>query len=653
MRRLQCRGRAVLLGLRRSAGLGPRDAHAQDGHDPLQRSGRLHRPRRAPRPGVAARGHGPLLHRDAGRHRPPRRARGEVHRRRDHGRLRRSSPARGRRASRRAVCPGDARGAHGPQPRAGVRLGGDAARALWALDRRGGVRARRRASVLRPRRRRQRRPAARVRGTRRRGAHQPPDGAAAGRHRPPAAARSADPQGQVRARPRLASGGAAAGRRGGRQRAAGAHGGTRPRSWTPCARRWPTCRPSGAAVWSPSSDPRASASRAWCAASSPTPRRRPPPPSVAASPTARASPSGRWPRSSSSSPDAPTSPRSPPSSATTRRHDGPPRGLRSRSGSHPAPRRSRRSSWRCAALLEAAARRRPLVVVVEDIHWAEPTLLDVLEHVASHAHDVAAAPGLPGASRAADRPPSSPAADTVRLAPLSERESEHLLEQLDPTVARDADERARLLAAAEGNPFFLEQMVAMRQETGSPASTPATIQAVLAARIDALTHMERAVIDCAAIEGRQFHRGVVAELLAAPDRRFARAGARLARPARPHPPRTPGPARRGGVPLLAHPDPRGGLHAPPQGPARRPARALRPPARGTGRRRPRPRRDHRLPLRAGLPVLDRSAAGAGVRPSPSGPRRRPPSGRRRPRCARTRRRAGGRQPPPARRQAVR
>ena len=143
--------------------------------------------------------------------------------------------------------------------------------------------------------------------------------------------------------------GAAAGRRGGRQRAARRAWWDATGSWTPCARRWPTCRPSGAAVWSPFSDPRASASPAWCAASSPTPRRRPPPPSVAASPTARASPSGRWPRSSSSSPDGPTSPRSPPSSATTRRRDGPPRGLRSRSGSHPAPRRSRRSSWRCAA----------------------------------------------------------------------------------------------------------------------------------------------------------------------------------------------------------------------------------------------------------------------------------------------------------------
>jgi class 3 adenylate cyclase/tetratricopeptide (TPR) repeat protein len=169
-------------------------------------------------------------------------------------------------------------------------------------------------------------------------------------------------------------------------------------------------------------------------------------------------------------------------------------------------------------LLEAAARRRPLVLVVEDVHWAEPTLLDVLEHVASHAQDVPLLVVCLARPELLKRPPSSPATDILRLAPLSERESERLLDQLDPAVARDPGERARLLAAAEGNPFFLEQMVAMRQETGSPATTPATIQAVLAARIDALARAERAVIDCAAIEGRQFHRGLVAELLEASER---------------------------------------------------------------------------------------------------------------------------------------
>jgi class 3 adenylate cyclase/tetratricopeptide (TPR) repeat protein len=166
-------------------------------------------------------------------------------------------------------------------------------------------------------------------------------------------------------------------------------------------------------------------------------------------------------------------------------------------------------------LLEAAARRRPVVVVVEDIQWAEPTLLGVLEHVASYAHDVPLLLVCLARPELLKRRPAWPVAHTVRLGPLSEPASERLLEQLDPVVAVNADERARLLAAAEGNPFFLEQLVAMRQETGSIAAIPATIQAILAARADALGETERAVIDCAAIEGRQFHRGVVAELLAA------------------------------------------------------------------------------------------------------------------------------------------
>jgi class 3 adenylate cyclase/tetratricopeptide (TPR) repeat protein len=165
-------------------------------------------------------------------------------------------------------------------------------------------------------------------------------------------------------------------------------------------------------------------------------------------------------------------------------------------------------------LLEAAARRRTVVVVVEDIQWAEPTLLGVLEHVASYARDVPLLLVCLARPELVNRRPGWPVAHTVRLGPLSESASGRLLEQLDPVMAVDADERARLLAAAEGNPFFLEQLVAMRQETGSIAAIPASIQAILAARADALGETDRAVIDCAAVEGRQFHRGVVAELLA-------------------------------------------------------------------------------------------------------------------------------------------
>ena len=128
-----------------------------------------------------------------------------------------------------------------------------------------------------------------------------------------------------------------------------------------------------------------------------------------------------WPlaESSSSSPDGPTSPRSPPSSATTRRHDGPPRGLRSRSGSHRR-RADRGDPAGVAPAPGGSGTAAPALLVVEDIHWAEPTLLDVLEHVASPRAGRPAVPGLPGAPRAADPPTRSPVADTVRLAPLSE-----------------------------------------------------------------------------------------------------------------------------------------------------------------------------------------------------------------------------------------
>jgi class 3 adenylate cyclase/tetratricopeptide (TPR) repeat protein len=165
-------------------------------------------------------------------------------------------------------------------------------------------------------------------------------------------------------------------------------------------------------------------------------------------------------------------------------------------------------------LFEFAARRRPVVVVVEDIQWAEPTMLAVLEHIAAYAQDVPLLLLCLARTELLKRRPAWPVEHTVRLGPLSEPASERLLEQLDPVMAVDADERGRLLAAAEGNPFFLEQLVAMRQETGSIAAIPPTIQAILAARADALGATERAVIDCAAIEGRQFHRGIVAELLA-------------------------------------------------------------------------------------------------------------------------------------------
>ena len=104
----------------------------------------------------------------------------------------------------------------------------------------------------------------------------------------------------------------------------------------------------------------------------------------------------------------------------------------------------------------------------------------------------------------------------VTLEPLDDTAAATLLAELAAGSPAAAVDGQRLLATAEGNPFFLEQMVAMLDEpAGLSAGLPPTIQALLAARIDALPSPERAVLDRAAIEGGTFHTGAVARLLPA------------------------------------------------------------------------------------------------------------------------------------------
>jgi class 3 adenylate cyclase/tetratricopeptide (TPR) repeat protein len=175
--------------------------------------------------------------------------------------------------------------------------------------------------------------------------------------------------------------------------------------------------------------------------------------------------------------------------------------------------------WAVRRMFEIAARRRPLVVLVDDVHWAEPSLLDLLEHVVRFAADVPLLVVCLARPELLDRRPEwrdlGGRSRMLALGPLGGSEAAALLAELTADGTVPAGDRARLLAVAEGNPFFLEQLVAMLAERGSAAQaeTPASVQALLAARIDALPPGERAVIDCAAVEGRRFHRTALAELL--------------------------------------------------------------------------------------------------------------------------------------------
>lgn len=146
------------------------------------------------------------------------------------------------------------------------------------------------------------------------------------------------------------------------------------------------------------------------------------------------------------------------------------------------------TAWAVRRLLEALARKRPLIAVFEDLHWAEPSLLDLLEYVAESSS------GFPILLLCSARP------ELLEHRPGWADTPNHRLIDLEPLLAADASELAAQLAAekirepalarivqrAEGNPLFLEQLVAVQQEYGHATTLPPSIRAVLAARIDAL-----------------------------------------------------------------------------------------------------------------------------------------------------------------------
>ena len=187
--------------------------------------------------------------------------------------------------------------------------------------------------------------------------------------------------------------------------------------------------------------------------------------------------------------------------------------------------------WAVRKLLEAQAGEQPLVLVFDDLQWAQPTFLDLLEHIADWSRD---APilliCLARPEFLDDRPGWGGGkfnATSVLLEPLSDEDSAELVLNLLGRAGLAEDVRARITDAAEGNPLFVEEMLAMLIDDGllqrsngdwvpagdfESVAVPPTIQALLAARLDRLGSNERAVIERASVEGKVFHRGGVVEL---------------------------------------------------------------------------------------------------------------------------------------------
>jgi len=170
--------------------------------------------------------------------------------------------------------------------------------------------------------------------------------------------------------------------------------------------------------------------------------------------------------------------------------------------------------WAVRKLVEALGSRDPLVLVFEDIHWAEPTLLDLIEHLTESVRRtpllvvclarpelLEARPGWGGGKLNAV---------SVLLQALSGADSSKLMHRLPASAQMPPRALARIADLSGGNPLFLEQMLAMVAEQGGAAeeiSVPPAIQALLSARLDGLTGVERRLLECASVQGEVFHLG--------------------------------------------------------------------------------------------------------------------------------------------------
>ena len=187
--------------------------------------------------------------------------------------------------------------------------------------------------------------------------------------------------------------------------------------------------------------------------------------------------------------------------------------------------------WAVRKLLEHVAHDRPVVVVFDDIHWGEPTFLDLVEHLADWTREAALLLVCVARPELLEIRPEWGGgklnATSILLEPLDGAAASSLVDNLLGQSEIPLFARARILEAAEGNPLFVEEMLGMLIDDGllrfdggvwravedlADVTVPPTIQLLLAARLDRLDAEERAVIERGAIEGKVFHTGAVTTL---------------------------------------------------------------------------------------------------------------------------------------------
>ncbi len=171
------------------------------------------------------------------------------------------------------------------------------------------------------------------------------------------------------------------------------------------------------------------------------------------------------------------------------------------------------AAWR--RFFEAMAEQRPLVLVFEDVQWADDGLLDFVEYLVDWVRGVPLFILCTGRLELLERRPAwgggKVNAATVALAPLSDHETAKLISSLSERPVLPAEMQAALLTRAGGNPLYAEQYVRMLAERDGAEDLPLpeSVQGIIAARLDALSHEEKALLQDAAVIGKVFWLGAL------------------------------------------------------------------------------------------------------------------------------------------------
>jgi class 3 adenylate cyclase len=165
--------------------------------------------------------------------------------------------------------------------------------------------------------------------------------------------------------------------------------------------------------------------------------------------------------------------------------------------------------------VEGLARQQPTLLVYEDVHWADSSLLDLVEHLASRVRDVPLVMLALARPELLDSRPAwgsrLPSYSSIPLEPLGDEDSRKLAREL--LRSHGENNADRLAATAEGNPLFIEELAASLSEGATVTDKlPTTVRAIVSARLDALPATERSLVLDASVVGRVFWRRVLESL---------------------------------------------------------------------------------------------------------------------------------------------